>query len=75
MRWEEYRKNTAEELGKRRWRTTRVLRNGYLSIPIGTEVSITGKRNGFDLESEPCAHCGVQIFIKRVEPGALEEIL
>jgi hypothetical protein len=52
-------------------RTNVVLHNGVIEIPVGTKCTITDKRGGFTLKSEPCKLCGVSIFITKVPPKKL----
>lgn len=47
-------------------RTNREIRNHYVSIPAGTEMTVTDKRNGFNLSGPACSCCGVRPFIHRV---------
>lgn len=74
MTYAEYRRRTLKDLQKGLWRTQRVIRNGNLEVPIGTVVEITYKMKGLTIQTDPCKHCGVRIFVSRVEPTALEEI-
>lgn len=62
------------QMRAQRWRTTRVLTNANMTIPAGTVVTIRDKRSGLTLCGEPCFACGVQIYIRRVEPSAVELI-
>jgi hypothetical protein len=53
-------------------RSLRALRNGWAEMPAGTIFTITRKFSGFDLESDPCEHCGIKMRISRVQPQDLE---
>jgi len=75
VNWAEYKRMTLEEMQKKRWRTTREMRNGYVTIPAGMEVRITYKRGGLNIEGEKCAHCGVSVHISKVNPTDLREIV
>lgn len=66
---------TLPEMERRQWRTTRVLRNGNMEIPAGTDVVVTGKFKGLALEADPCPHCGVRIFISKVDPSGVVEVV
>jgi hypothetical protein len=67
-----YRKSFKELEGKR-VRTLRPMQNRLAEIPEGTVMVITGKHSGFTLQSaEPCACCGVKLFISRIHPSAVE---
>lgn len=61
-----YRKMSENILKGRKVRTLTKLRNGWMTIPIGTICEITRKYKGFALKSEPCKHCGLQANISRV---------
>lgn len=69
MTAQEYRKMTKEQLTGRKVRTNVTLKSRAMEIPAGTVLTVVGKSNGLDLESEACSHCGVKIFIRKVEPS------
>lgn len=58
----------------RQWlvKTNRVMRNGMIEIPAGTVCSVIDKRGGFGLKTEACKTCGVSVFIRKIEPEAVE---
>ncbi len=68
MNVQEYRKMTKEQLKGRKVRTNVPLSTRVMEIPVGTILTIAGKSNGLELESEACAHCGVKVYIRKVEP-------
>jgi len=68
MTAQEYRKMTKEQFTGRKVRTNAPLKSRAMEIPAGTVLTVVGKSNGLDLESAPCNHCGVKIFIRKVEP-------
>lgn len=74
MTWQEYRGLRLVDMQERRWRLVRSIRNGYIEVPAGREVEITGKRNGLAIAAEACECCGVRVFMTRVDPQALEEV-
>lgn len=56
---------------KRDWvgltvKTVATLRNRNIEIPAGTTCTVTYNRAGLTLKTEPCAHCGVSVYIKKV---------
>jgi hypothetical protein len=55
-------------------RTTEVLKNGWMEIPIGTVCAVTDARSGLRLCTDPCAHCGVRVYINKVPPHTVEMI-
>lgn len=75
MNGAQYRKLRLVDMQERRWRTTRTLRNGYIELPPGREIEITGKRSGLDVKAAACECCGVRVYIKRVHPGDVEEVV
>lgn len=46
----------------------RDLKSGWMRKPAGTLWLVTYNRSGLSLESEPCACCGLQASISRVDP-------
>lgn len=75
MNRQEYEKTTLAEMQKSKWRTTRVLINGNMEIPIGTVVEITQKRGGLNLRAEKCSHCGVVVYITKVFASSVERVV
>lgn len=71
---EAYRRCTLAQLKGRKVKTLRELRNGYLTIPKGAELTIVGKHSGYGLRGDPCPQCGVQVHISKVDGYALEFI-
>lgn len=61
-----YRRYTDEYFKGRKVRTLCGLHNGWINIPPDTVCIISRKYMGFSLETEPCPHCGVKVFITRV---------
>lgn len=57
-----------------RVRTVVNLASGAQSIPVGTVAVIHTARSGITLKTEPCEHCGVAVFIRRVSPMDVERI-
>lgn len=58
----------------RLWKTTRVLTSGWLTVPVGTTVRVTGKHNGASIAADACPHCGVRIYMSRVPWLDLDDI-
>jgi hypothetical protein len=56
----------------RRVRTRIELRNGNVRIPAGTVMTVEGNRSGLRLETSPCPHCGVSVYIRSVWEGDVE---
>lgn len=50
------------------------LRNGYITIPVGTILTIERKRAGFSLNAPQCQCCGVAPHISSVEPRHLRVV-
>ena len=63
-----YHRMTLEQLKGQRVKTLRTMTTGVAVVPVGTVCTITGKFNGFELESVPCQTCGVKVRITRVSP-------
>ena len=68
----EYKRMTLSQLKGRKAYTIRPLESGRFRVPRGTLVTITVKYKGFQIETQPCKYCGVQVFMSRVEPYALD---
>jgi hypothetical protein len=56
-------------------RTTRVLSNGNIEVPVGTICRIFDKRGGFNLKTEACKTCGVSVYITHVRPEDVEVVV
>lgn len=67
-----YKNLTAKEWSGRRVRSLVELRNGWATLPAGTEFTVVNKFKGLEIRSDPCAHCGVQVGITKVHYGRLE---
>ena len=48
--------------------------NGYASLPMGAEVTIMRKNNGYEIQSDPCGRCGIRATISHVPPQKLDLI-
>lgn len=59
----------------RRWRLKESIGNGYGTLAIGTEVLLTYKRGGFNIQSVGCKHCGVALRMLKVPFSAIEELV
>ena len=59
---------TYHRMTGQRVKTLRTMTTGVAVVPVGTVCTITGKFNGFELESVPCQTCGVKVLITRVSP-------
>lgn len=68
----EYRKYTAAALTGRRARLLEPVRNSLAGLDKGTVVTITGKTGGLNIESDKCAHCSVEVYVRGVDPRSLE---
>lgn len=66
-----YRKMTEAQLKGRRVVATRDLQTGQIRVPAGTVLTVQRKFGGLDLISDPCPHCGIRPFLRRVPPQAL----
>ena len=49
------------------------LENANGSLPIGTVFTIQRKHGGFDLLSEECVRCGLQLRISKVQPSMVSD--
>lgn len=56
----------------RRVRALYNLTSGSQSVQKGTILTIKAKASGFTLETPRCPHCGVAVFIRKVESTAVE---
>jgi hypothetical protein len=74
MTQQEYRRLSEKEMTARRWWTNRELVHNNMRVPAGSEVKITRKFNGLDVEGLPCPHCGVAVRLRRVSPTDIYEI-
>jgi hypothetical protein len=56
-------------------RTKVPISNGFMKIPENTVCTVTeGRSNWVNLSSEPCPHCGVSIYIRKVHRYEVELI-
>jgi len=46
----------------------RSMKNGLYRFPAGMTFTIKRKQGGFELQSDPCPHCGIQAYINKVQP-------
>lgn len=67
-----YKNKTEKFFVGKKVRTLIRMQNGLMVIPEGTFCTITRKFGGFNLKSEPCETCGVQIRISRVHRRDVE---
>ncbi len=56
----------------RKVRTRRELRNGYVTIPVGTVCTVTYNHSGLSLSTDACGACGVQCHIAKVPEHGVE---
>lgn len=42
------------------------LENGWAVVPAGTKLTVVGKRNGFQVVTDPCGTCGIQMKVREV---------
>lgn len=73
MRRLEYERRTDADWRGTRVRTRRPLSTQHLAIPAGTVLTITRKFSGFNLQTDPCAHCGVAVRITKVPYTDVDE--
>lgn len=66
MNRKEYYDTPESKLKGQKVRTLAQLENGWGVIPRGTIATITRKRGGFGLRTEPCPTCGLRASISRV---------
>lgn len=66
-----YDRTTLPQMQRFRYVTVREIRNGSGVIPVGTPVTITGKRGGLELLAEVCEHCRYRPFVRKVRPGSI----
>lgn len=74
MNGSEYQTLTLVKMQQRKWKTARELQNGNMVIPAGIAVEIVAKRDGLTLLSAPCAHCGVQVYIRNCSADSVMEV-
>ena len=67
-----YKKTTAIKFIGRKVKSLRSMSNGLYRFPAGMTFTIKRKQGGFELLSDPCPHCGIQAFINKVEPQAVD---
>lgn len=72
LSWALYRRNTERWFVGRKVRCVVPIKSKIQSVDVGTEFIIKGKLKGFILEGPKCAHCGVKILFRKVDPGHLE---
>ncbi len=53
---------------------TREIKNTWHRVPMGTKCTVRRNYGGLELETEPCPHCGVSIFIAKVPESAVAVI-
>lgn len=71
MKASTYKRTPTWKLEGKKVKSTREIANGLGALPAGTTFTILRKYAGLELESDPCAHCGVQLRITRVDIGAV----
>ncbi len=69
MNWKTYKKTLERDLVGRLVRTLKPMKNGFVNIPSGTLCTITRKWSGLKLETQACLHCGVSVYITKVDPN------
>lgn len=74
MTHQDYHKTNEADHKKRRYRLLHDLATESGFLPKGSEVRVTGKRNGFSIESLPCSHCGVKLAMQYISHVSLEVI-
>lgn len=67
-----YRGTTEQQFIGRKVKSLRPMSNGRYRFPAGMTFTIKRKYGGFELLSDPCPHCGIQAFINRVKPDAVD---
>lgn len=73
-RWE-YEKRTAAQVLGLKVRSLVPLRNGWCRIPAGRVLTIVHKWDGYTLETDPCASCGVAVKVARVQPSMVDWVI
>ena len=73
MTWAEYRRVREVDLKGRRGRVLRRVCNkaGHV-LNEGALVTIRGKANGLELETEPCEHCKQSMIVRGIDPNDVE---
>lgn len=66
-------KRVRDWIGKR-VRLVRAIANGWGEYPAGTAATVDDALSGLGLKGEGCPHCGVRMFIRRVDPADVEVI-
>jgi hypothetical protein len=55
--------------------TVSVLANGFAKYPVGCEGEVTGTTGSkINISLDPCPHCGIRPFIRKVDVADVEEI-
>lgn len=72
MNWNEYKRTPERLLKGRKAKLVASVQSRVAKLPKGAIVTIIGKRNGLDIESAPCPHCGVSVFMRKVLPTDVE---
>ncbi len=67
-----YERTTEKNFIGRKVKSLRPISNGLYRFPAGMTFTIEGKQKGFALLSDPCPHCGIQAYINKVEPQAVD---
>lgn len=67
-----YNRMTEKQLVGCRVRALHEIKSGVMAIPEGAILEIRGKRSGLSLASPKCDHCGVRVFIRKVNPHSVE---
>ena len=67
-----YERTTNAQFIGRKVKSLRSMSNGLYRFPAGMTFTIKKKCGGFELLSDPCSHCGIQAFVNKVEPQAVE---
>lgn len=74
MTAKDYELTTLERAKQRRWRLLLPVKTASMTIPAGTVVRVTDKRNGWTVATDPCKCCGVTAYARRVPAAYLEVI-
>lgn len=67
-----YDKTTEKEFIGRKVVSLIRMKNGMMNIPAGVTWTIQRKQAGFELMSDPCPHCGIRVYISKVQPRDVE---
>lgn len=66
-----YRNTPSWKLEGKKVDSIREIGNRLGTLPVGTTFTILRKYAGFELESDPCSVCGVQLRVTKVDPGGV----